>query len=130
MREWLARFMAGRYGMDAFGRFLNLAALILAVASWLTWPWLYAAALAVWLYAFWRMLSRNAYRRMEENRQFLRIRGKAFGWVNVWRQQWRQRKTHRFYRCPSCRNTLRVPRGKGKIAVTCPKCGTRFERQS
>lgn len=130
MREWIAQFMRGRYGMDALGRFLNIVALVLAVVSWLTWPWLYTAALLVWGYAFWRMLSRNIYSRTGENRWYLGLRAKALGWTGVWRQQWRQRNTHRFYRCPSCRGTLRVPRGKGKIAVTCPKCGTRFERQS
>jgi len=76
------------------------------------------------------MLSRNIKRRRAENDRFLRywwpVRTKASRSLSLARQ----RKTHKFFKCPGCGNTLRVPRGKGKLQITCPKCGERFSRKT
>ena len=76
------------------------------------------------------MFSRNVYRRQQENGAYLRQRYKV---TSAWRgavDRWHQRRDYRFYKCPSCRTRLRVPRGKGKINIVCRKCGTSFQRKT
>lgn len=74
-------------------------------------------------YAWFRILSKNIYKRVSENRKYL-------GAVKMTKTKWQQRKTHRFYRCPKCKTWLRVPKGKGKITLTCVKCGEKFDKRT
>lgn len=123
-RASLSHFMAGRYGHDK----LNNAILVVGVVACLLSVfvrrvvWLYAL---LWLMSygcvFWslfRSLSRNTYKRYQENRRYLRLL-----------DQLRDRE-HRYYACPRCRQSVRVPRGKGEIAIKCPKCGERFVKKT
>jgi len=92
-------------------------------------PLLYLSYVILALVLF-RMLSRNIARRRAENDRFIRywwpVRTKAGRTVaNI-----RHRKTYRFLKCPGCDNTLRVPKGKGRLQITCPKCGERFIRRT
>lgn len=133
-REKIARFMYGRYGMDPFGRFLVIAALVLLVASmffggvanWILW--VLGLAALVWCYA--RALSRKYDKRRAENDKYLRAKGAVKRYFASIKTRWTQRKDYRFFRCPSCHALLRVPKGKGRIQLTCRKCGNRFERKS
>jgi len=92
-------------------------------------PIIYISYLLLALSIF-RMLSRNMQRRRAENDKFIRywwpIKTK-FGRIKT---NIKQKKTHKFFKCPSCRNTLRVPKGKGKLQITCPKCGERFVKKT
>lgn len=119
----MRRFMEGRYGNDR----LNMVALCVGVVAALVYPLIGVAWVQVALWAlsyglmFWvifRMLSRNTYKRYQENRKFLQL------WDRIRDRQ------HRYYDCPKCRQTVRVPRGKGKIAITCPKCKEKFVRKT
>ena len=119
----LRRFMEGRYGSDKLNTTILVAALVLVlVYSFLPFGlvkillWLISYVLMIW--AIFRMLSRNTYRRYQENRRFLQI-------VDGIRD-----REHRYYNCPTCRQRVRVPRGKGKIAITCPKCREKFIRKT
>ena len=76
------------------------------------------------------MLSKNIYKRQEENGKYLRLKYKVTARLNVVRERWVQRKEYKFFTCPSCRATLRVPRGRGKIKIVCRKCGTSFVGKS
>ena len=130
--ESFRRFMYGRYGFDE----LNIALLIVAVAVNLTnsiltvslpfsfvhtrivSPFLHLLVVGLLGFSLFRAFSRNIYARQKENRWF--------------RRQWqrlRDRK-NRYYSCPKCRQTVRVPRGKGKISIRCPKCGEKFIRKT
>lgn len=135
MRERFARFMQGRYGADQLGTFLVVLALILMVVE-LFFPVfrvrqaLSAAGLLVLVFAYYRMFSKNHSRRYRENQQFMKYYGKVRFFLEREKSRMRQRKTHRIYKCPSCRQSIRVPKGKGKIAITCPKCRTEFIRRS
>ena len=60
------------------------------------------------------------------NFRFLQLKNKALGKFRFAKTQWDQRKIYRFYTCPSCKQKIRVPRGHGKISITCPKCRTSF----
>lgn len=131
MKEKLIRFMYGRYGVDAFGKFLVVLGLILIILSGFTTfrpaPLL---AWAVIIYAYFRIFSRNIYKRSAENQAFLKHTAKI---RSFWRNQknlMKQRKTHHIYKCPSCRQKIRVPKGKGKIEIRCPKCQNTFVKRS
>ena len=126
--------MIGRNGMDALNRFLSVVLLVLvAVEMFLRGRAAMALSfLSLLLLAviYFRMFSRNLYRRSQENGTYLRMRYPIVSAVQGWRDRFRQRKDYRFFRCPSCRAWLRVPRGKGQINIVCRKCGTSFRRRS
>lgn len=115
----LRRFMEGRYGSDKLNTAILMVALVLVlVYTFLPFGlvkiilWIISYVLMIW--AIFRMLSRNTYRRYQENRRFLQI-------VDGIRD-----REHRYYNCPTCRQRVRVPRRKGKISITCPKCREKF----
>ena len=130
MKEKLARFMAGRNGIDQLNLFLlglDLVLLLLASffrgsAGWLA----YLPVFALLGYSYFRMLSRNLVRRREENGKYLRARYKLSADLKIRREKWVQRKDYKFFTCPSCKTTLRVPRGHGKPKIVCRKCGNSF----
>lgn len=130
MKEKLYRFMQGRYGSDQFNRFLVVVSMVTLLVSAFTSSFFYTISLALLAYTYFRMFSRNYYKRSEENRKYLQM---TAGLRSRWAGQksiWQQRKTHHIYRCPSCRQKIRVPRGKGKIEIRCPKCQTLFVKKS
>ena len=119
-------FMAGRYGADALGRFLSVCGCICAFFSAV----FSAAALALLIWCYVRIFSRKVAARSEENRKYLSYRNRFFGSFRLLKSCFRQRKDYAFFRCPSCREVVRVPRGKGKIRITCPRCGYAFEKKT
>lgn len=135
MREKLQRFMVGRYGVDELSKFLNAFVLICLVIS-LFGGWLPVLSVFYWIgiglmiYNCFRMFSRNVSKRYGENQKFLSMR---YRFVVKWdrmKKRFAQRRTHRFYKCPDCKQTVRVPKGRGKICITCPKCRREFVRRS
>ncbi len=131
MREKLIRFMQGRYGMDYLGRFtiiLGLAAIVLSV--FVDSAILSVFAWACIIYTYFRMFSRNIYKRSAENQAFLAKTYKIRCFFSRQKDLMAQQKTHHIYKCPTCRQKIRVPRGKGRIEIRCPKCNTRFIKKS
>lgn len=131
MREKFFRFMAGRNGVDQLSRLFTYIALALILAN------LFFRSSVVWvltllalIYSYYRIFSKNVYRRREENSRYMALRYKAVSGVRNWRDRMSQRRDYVFFRCPGCRAMLRVPRGKGKLRVTCRKCGAAFERRT
>lgn len=126
--------MAGRYGADQFGRFLSGAALVLLIVNLfvrgVVGQILYFLVLAVLVYNIFRMFSKNTAARYKENVAYLKLKNRVVGRYANLRRRIRESKTHRFYKCPTCKTTVRVPKGKGKIRITCPKCGASFVRKS
>ena len=119
--------MQGRYGMDQLGRFLLFAALALIILSFFFGGMILdtiALALLVWGYI--RMFSRNHTKRWEENEKFLSLKDRILG------RGGRSRKdsTHCYFQFPACGQKVRVPRGKGKISIHCPRCHTEFIRRT
>lgn len=133
-REKLAQFMYGRRGMDDFSRFLLIAVLVLIVLSWVTAGFLRTILSVVELvglvYCYVRIFSRDIYKRQRENAWYLKKRAAVLSWFRSLKDRWQQRKDYRFFRCPSCHALLRVPKNKGKLLLTCRKCGNRFERKT
>lgn len=133
MREKLQRFMAGRYGVDAFSKFLMGTVLVLWVLDlFINSRILYSWSILLIIYMYFRMFSRNIQKRYQENIKFLQIKSKVLGKLkwNQLKSDVKGRKTHHIYRCPTCRQKIRIPRGKGRICITCPKCKTEFTKIS
>ena len=131
MREKLQRFMAGRYGVDQLNRFYIGLTFVLLILSMVTrFSLLYLVALALLIYSYYRMFSKNVSKMYAQNQKFLNIRYKAVAKWNKTRNHMKQRRVYRFYKCPSCKQKVRVPKGKGRICITCPKCRTEFVKKS
>ena len=122
--------MAGRNGNDQFNLFLMICSLVLILVSALLGGRLFLLVLALLAYIYFRMLSRNVYKRQEENARYLRAKYKVTSRFRLLRERWKQRRDYKFFVCPSCRATLRVPKGRGKIKIVCRKCGTSFTGKS
>ncbi len=130
MREKLVRFMQGRYGVDQFNRFLMILAMILMVFSIFGADVCYVLAIAVMIYAYYRMFSKQIYKRSGENQKYLQYEWKVKGWFGKKKSEIHQRKTHHIYKCPNCKQKIRVPKGRGRIAITCRKCHHEFIKKS
>lgn len=134
MRQRLAQFMAGRNGNDQLNVFLLVIDIILVFAGTIAGgkagAIIYSIVLLLLICIYFRMFSRNLYRRREENGKFMRVKYKVSAWLRVRHERWVQRKDYKFFTCPSCRTTLRVPRGHGKIKIVCRKCGCSFTGRS
>ena len=131
MKEKFYRFMAGRYGGDQLSRFLSAAALVLIVLNlFLRSNVLWVLSLVLLVLVYVRMFSKNFEKRRRENARYLQINSKLTGGFKNWNDRRKQSKDYVFFRCPSCHAMLRVPRGKGKIRVTCRKCGNAFEKKT
>ena len=131
MREKLERFMAGRYGMDYFGRFtMILGLVVLLIAGWTGKPFLTLTAWILIIYTYCRMFSKNVYKRATENQKYLNSTYKIRTFWARQKNMMAQRKTHHIYKCPTCRQKIRIPRGKGKIEIRCPKCNATFIKKS
>lgn len=131
MKEKLQRFMIGRYGVDAFGKFLLGAVVVLwAINLFANNRFLYSWALLLMIYAYFRMFSKNTTKRYQENAKYLQLKNKLVSRFKSRKSQLKERKTHHIYCCPTCRQKIRIPRGKGRICITCPKCKTEFTKVS
>ena len=131
LRVRVASFMQGRYGMDAFSRFLVYAALACCVLSWIFGRRLfYWLAIALMVYSYVRIFSKNAPARYAENERYLQLKARALSFFGKKGKQLRQAKDYHIYKCPSCGQKIRIPRGKGRVSITCPKCRESFIRKS
>lgn len=131
MKEWLQRFMIGRYGVDQLNRFLLGTTLVSMILSmFFRSTILNTLAMLLLIVCYVRMLSRNIRKRYDENMKYLQYRNKIVAFVNRKKANFKQRKTHRIYKCPTCGQKIRVPKGKGRICITCPKCKTEFIKNS
>lgn len=131
MREKLMRFMQGRYGVDQLSRFVMGAAVVVLIVSMFSRSPVWSVILlALIFYCYFRMFSRNISARYAENQKFLEsTAGVRKKWA-TFKRDMSIRKTHHIYRCPGCKQKIRVPRGKGKIAIRCPKCSREFIKKS
>lgn len=131
MRERFYRFMQGRYGQDAFTRFLLGAMLACVVLNLLVGSrFLSIMAWALLVYAYFRLFSRNHAARFAENQRYLNATAKLRYWFDQQKRLKEERKYHHIYVCPKCRQKIRIPKGKGKIMVRCPKCRHEFQKRS
>ena len=124
MREKFARFMYGRYGLDKLGYAILISSMIITLLTSLLGGDGNFVSLALLGWGVFRFLSKNTYKRSQENIKFLDIMNSLKKRVGLVKNKIRDRNTHRYFECTTCHNTLRVPKGKGEITVTCPVCKT------
>lgn len=131
MKERFLLFMRGRYGTDELSKALMIAGLgLVLVASFTGSTIFYLLSTAVIVFSYYRIFSRDTYRCSLQNQKYLGLRNRTIrewkGMVDIFRQ----RKDYRIYSCPSCRQKVRIPKGKGKVEITCPKCSAKFSKRS
>lgn len=131
MRNWFMNmaakyraFMYGRYGNDEFSNFISWTVLLILVAG-IFLPILNIFALILLGYWFFRTFSKNIPARMRELEKFKRTKKKTSQFLKRNQNRFKERKTHRYFKCRNCKTYLRVPKGKGKIEITCPMCKTK-----
>ena len=131
-QRWMYRlqqFMIGRYGLfDAFSKFLAAVYLVIAVLMMFVYsPALRVANSLLLIYIFYRLLSKNIVKRQQEEQKFLQISNRVTGKIRLY-QRIRKDKGHKYFTCPSCKSTLRIPRPAKhkKIELHCTKCGNKF----
>jgi len=127
----LRRFMIGRYGSDQ----LSMALLILSIIITLAGNLLRMPVISLISYiplglCVYRMLSRDINRRRMENYKFAMLMSPVYSWLKKTQKRIMNSKTHKYFKCPNCKATLRVPKGKGKIIITCTRCKTEFIKKT
>lgn len=130
MREKMMRFMQGRYGNDRLGQVMLMVALICMVLSLFRIPFISTVGLVVLILTYYRMFSRQIGKRAAENQKYLVLEWKLRARLQKRKQAIAQSRTHRIFRCPECRQKIRVPRHRGRIAISCRKCGTEFIKKT
>ena len=127
MKERMQRFMAGRYGNDQLNQFIFIVAIISMVLEIITRQSLfYTLTLVLLILAYVRVFSRNINKRYEENMKFLQRKDAILNKFRKQKYYAAQRRNYHIYTCPQCKQKIRIPKGKGKISITCPKCRTSF----
>ncbi len=134
MKEKFYRFMQGRYGAygnDELSKFLSGANFVFIILYLITRNKIFFLLTVVCLvYLYYRMFSKNHSARYAENQKFLEIKNKwAYKWENHKKLR-EQKKIYHIYSCPYCKQKIRIPKGKGTIIVTCPKCKQEFGKRS
>lgn len=139
---WWNRFMTGRHGGDQFSLALFVLYCVLMLFSSVFWSrLLLLLSIAALAFCIFRMMSRNRERRWKENAWFVGWWNPFWHWMRGLHSRFRaeqdyatlkarDRSVYRYFRCPKCGNKLRVPKGKGKIVITCPVCRTDFTRKT
>lgn len=131
MKRRFMQFMAGRYGADQLSRFMLAVVIVCLVLNLFTrWRFPYVLSLVILGVCYYRMFSRNYAKRSEENRRYLAATQNMRGWFAKRKLRIEQSREFHIYKCPSCGQKIRIPRGKGKICITCPKCRHEFEKKS
>lgn len=127
--NWLQRFMMGRYGMDQLSiALLILSFLLTLIAMLAKLPLLSYLSYVPLCLSIFRTLSRNIWKRRMENYKFSILISPIYSWFKKIQDRAGKAKTHRYFKCPDCKAKLRVPKGKGEIIITCPKCRTEFRK--
>ena len=127
----LRRFMYGRYGVDELCYALVILGMVFtftARVSGIIWFQIPAYLALIW--AIFRIFSKNQKARSGERAAFLKVWNPVKKWFRLQYNRIRDIKTHRYFTCPNCKNTLRVPKGKGEITITCPVCKAKFDKKT
>ena len=127
----MMQFMQGRYGADQMGQMLSAVSMVFLIISLFSrnQAWFLLAVIGI-VYNYFRMFSKNISKRYAENQKYLKMTAGIRRKLASWKSQPAQRKIYHIYRCPGCKQKIRVPRGRGKIEIRCPKCNTRFVKKS
>lgn len=130
-QEGLRKIFQGRNGPDGFGRFILLLSVLLSLIQiFYKSRVFYVLSWLLFIYVFFRMFSKNIWKRQKENQQFYQWFSPVIQKYTLWIQKIKNHRTYRYLKCPKCKQEIRVPKGKGKIRIHCPKCKEIFESKS
>lgn len=131
MKDKIIRFMMGRYGLDTLGIALVVFYAIFTFTGIFTKSriFIYLSFIIIILF-YYRVFSKDLRKRSNENKMFLNYYLPLKNKVRLFFKHLKERKDHKFYKCPNCKQELRVPKGKGLITITCPKCKTKFDKKT
>lgn len=131
--NWFRKFMYGRYGIDEFSTaLLGLSLVLMILLGMLPGKLKLISTISyipMVLYIY-RTFSRNIFKRQQEYYKYLSFKNSFLSKLRKHKSRIQDSKTHKYFKCPNCKQELRVPRGKGKITITCPKCKTSFKAKS
>lgn len=131
MKKKFMDFMSGRYGADQLSRFMLGVCLVCLVLNMFTGiRFVYLIALVILGICYFRMFSKDYAKRSAENQKYLDAVQKIKGRFGRIKNRAAESREFHIYKCPSCGQKIRIPRGKGRICITCPKCGNEFEKKS
>ena len=129
--NWLRKFMTGRYGGDQLSVFLIVISVLLTLLYHFTGLSLLALlSYLPLLVAIYRMFSKKTQERSMENYKFAIRLSPLYSKIKKIQERIKASQTHKYFKCTNCKITLRVPKGKGKILVTCPKCKTKVRKKT
>ena len=131
--NWLKKFMYGRYGADQLSRALIILSFILIIILGFLPSNLSSLVVIGYIptvICIFRIFSKNIFKRKQENYKYLKWESSVTKWSKQKLNRAKDSKTHKYFTCPDCKQKLRVPRGQGKISVTCPKCKKSFKGKS
>lgn len=131
MKEKIRRIMVGRYGLDQLSEFTIICAIICGILSMFFKSTAFRTiGLLLLVCCYVRMFSRNIVKRYDENVRFLNYKEKVMAWIRTKKDYLKQRKIYHIYKCPNCKQKIRIPKGKGKVCITCPSCKNEFIKNS
>ena len=131
VQRMLAQALYGRNGFDDLARTCNVLAILLIVVNIFAQSTvIYIIWAVLFLYSLFRIYSRNISKRYAENQKFLAVTEAPRRYLKLLKLQWRDREYSRYYICPKCKQQIRVPKGKGRIEIRCPKCSERFIKKT
>lgn len=131
IKDGFRSFMTGRYGGDQLTRVQVWTGLILYLIAIFTGIGLLSyLGLALYIWAFFRMFSRNVEKRAMENQRYLQAVSKARTSASQARNRFKNRKEYKYFRCPKCKSYLKLPRNVGEVTVTCGKCRNQFRKKA
>ena len=123
--------MYGRNGQDQLARLFYFAGLVLFIVNLFVRNGILSlVVLAVWIYSGFRTFSKNILKRQKENDAWIRFTDKISRRFRLSKKQWKDRKDYKYFTCKNCGQTVRVPKGKGNIEITCPRCRTSFRAKT
>lgn len=131
LAQKLQQFMVGRYGNDEFTLFLSIAGLILGLlANFKYLGFLYYIGAILIFFGLFRTLSKNYNARRKELNWYLLWSAKPKAEIKLLINRIQERETHKYFKCKKCKAVLRVPKGRGKIEITCPKCSAKVIKKT
>ncbi len=127
MRDKLRKFLYGRYGRDSFSEFtLTISLIFLLISLFLkgskVYILVYGVAMGFLIYSMYRILSKDIRHRQLENLKYINFKNKIKGKLNFNKKKIADRKDYKYFKCEKCGQNLRVPKKKGRVTITCPKC--------
>ncbi|MCF6465330.1 BRcat domain-containing protein [Clostridium sp. Cult2] len=129
--NWFRKFMVGRYGGDQLSMVLLIFSVLLTLIGQLTKiPLLSLIGYIPLGISIYRMFSKDISKRRMENYRFAMFVSPLYSRFKNIQNRAKDRKTNRYFKCPNCKSKLRLPKGKGKIMITCPKCNTKFSKRT